>query len=134
MTPVGLQAGQNQIEGLLSHGISEHVRDRGGVGRSERLILDVNRAVGASRQRFPQHLRDARGPGGADDDLAAVLLLEAQGFLERVGVRLVELPARVLFANVRALRVQAGLPLAGRNLLDADSDFHGVARGVPTRT
>ncbi len=123
---VGLQARQDQVERFLAHGVGEHVGDRRRVGRSERLVLDVDRAVGAARQRLPQHLRDARGPGGADDDFAAVLLAQAQA-LPRARRR----PARSAPSSrpARGCSVpsvgQARLPLAGRDLLDADGDLHG---------
>src|SRR5262249_40741511 len=69
-------------------------------------------------------LGDAGRPGRADDDLAAVLLLEAQRLFERVGVRLVHLEAGVAFANPRLAVVQARLPLARGHLFDADSYLH----------
>ena len=59
----------------------------------------MNGAIGAARERFADHLRDARRPGRADDDFAAVLLLEPQRLFERVGVRLVQLEAGVLLAD-----------------------------------
>ena len=91
---------------------------------ASRIVFDVNRAIGAARQRLANHLRDARRPGRADDHFAAVLLLQPQRFLERVGVGLVHLEAGVLVANPGLVVVQAGLPLAGGHLLDADGDFH----------
>ena len=68
---------------------------------AEAVGLDVDGAVGAARERLANHLRGARGPGRADHDLAAVLLLEAQRLFERVGVGLVQLEAGVLVANPR---------------------------------
>src|SRR5262249_9574341 len=61
-----------------------------------------------------------------DDDLAAVLLLQTQRLLERIGVGLVHLEAGVGLANPGLLVVQAGLPLARGHLLDADRSFHRV--------
>ena len=91
---------------------------------AERVVLDVDRAVGAARQRLADDLRDARRPGRADDHLAAVLLLQPQRLFERVGVRLVHLEAGVLLADPGLGVVQARLPLAGGDLFDADGDFH----------
>ena len=90
------------------------------------VVLDVDGAIGAARQRLAKHLRDARRPGRADDHLAAVLLLEPQRLLERVGVRLVHLVAGVLLANPGLGVVQPRLPVAGGDLLDADGDLHKV--------
>ena len=94
------------------------------------VVLDVNRAIGAARQRFAQHLGDPRRAGRADDDLAALLFLETQRLLERVGVRLVHLVAGVLVADPGAVVVQARLPVAGRDLFDADGDFHMELRAT----
>ena len=85
----------------------------------------MNRAIGAARERFAQHLGRACRTGGADDHLAAVRLAEAERLLERVGVGLVQLPARVLLTNGAAVLGQPRLPLARGNLLDADGNFHG---------
>ena len=96
---VGLQAGEDEVEPLVRHRRAERLGDHERVGAGERVALDVDRAVGAARQRLAQHLRDARGPGRADDHFAAVLFLEPQRLLERVGVGLVHLVAGVLLAN-----------------------------------
>jgi hypothetical protein len=121
---VGLQPRQHQLELLVADGGRERLGDAGRVGRRQRVGLDVDGAIGPARQRLAQHLRGARRAGRADDDLAAVLLLEAQRFFERVGVRLVQLEAGVLVADPRARVVDAQLPLAGDNLFDAHGDFH----------
>src|SRR6185436_19520221 len=84
-------------------------------------------AIGAARQRLADHLGDARRPGRADDHFAAVLLLEPERLLERVGVGLVHLEAGVLVADPGFVVVEAGLPLAGGDLLDADGNFHSVS-------
>jgi hypothetical protein len=54
-----------------------------------------------------------------------VLLLQAQRLFERVGVRLVHLERSVLFADPGFRIVEAGLPLAGGDLFDANGDLHG---------
>ena len=87
-------------------------------------MLDVNGAIGPAREGLPDHLCRACGTGRADDHLAAVLLLETQALLERVRVGLVHLEAGVALANPGFRVVQAGLPLARGDLLDADGDFH----------
>ena len=75
---------------------------------------------------------DPGRPGRADDDLAAVLLLQPQRLFEGVGVGLVHLAARVLLADPAPGLVQARLPLAGGNLLDANGYLHVDC--APSRT
>ena len=105
----------------------ERIGDGERVGRGERVGFDVDRAIGAAGQRLANHLRRARRAGRADDDLAAVLLLQPQRFLERVGVGLVQLEAGVLVADPGLLIVDAQLPLARDDLLDADGNFHELS-------
>ena len=64
------------------------------VGACQGVALDVDGAVGATRQRLAQHLGHARRAGRAHDHFAAVLLLEPQALFERVRVRLVHLERR----------------------------------------
>ena len=98
---VGLQAGEHEVELLVLDCRGERVGDRRGVGRGQRVGLDVDRAIGAAGERLTNHLRRARRAGGADHDLAAVLLLEPQRLLERVRVGLVQLEAGVGVADPR---------------------------------
>src|SRR5215204_189101 len=92
----------------------------------------MDRAIGAAGERLANHLRGARGARTADHDLAALLLLEAQRFLERVGIRLVQFEAGVGVANPRLLIVDAQLPFTGDDLFYADGYFHGFAVKLPT--
>ena len=107
----------------------ERVGDGDGVGGGQRVGLDVDGAVGAARERLADDLR-RRAPGRRehDDHFPAVLLLQPQRLFERVGVGLVQLEAGVLIADPGLLVVDAHLPLARHDLLDADGDFHGVTR------
>ena len=84
---------------LAAARLGQHRADGHRVGVAERGVLDVDGSIGAARQRFTQDLRGARRAGRADDDLAAVRLAEPQRLLERVRVRLVQLPARVLLTD-----------------------------------
>ena len=79
-----------------------------GIGRRQAIVLDVDGAIGAARQRLAQHLGDAGGPGRADHDFPAVLFLEPQALLERIGVRLVHLVAGVLLADPGAASFEPG--------------------------
>ena len=93
-------------------------------------MLDVNGSVGAPRQRFAQHLARACRPGGAGHNLAAVLFAETKRLLERVGVGLIHLERRILLAHVAFAVVDARLPLARGDLLDADSYAHAYILAV----
>src|SRR5688572_10679749 len=84
----------------------------------------MNRAIGAARQRFADHLLHARRTRGAHHHFAAMLLAQAQRLFERIGVGLVHLVADVLVADPRLVVVQAWLPLARWDLFDADCDLH----------
>ena len=84
----------------------------------------MDRAIGAARQRLANHLGRTRRPGAADHDLSAVLLLQPQRFLERVGVRLIQFEAGVGITNPGLLIVDAQLPLAGHDLFDAHGYLH----------
>ena len=101
---------------------------------AERVVFDVQRAIGAARQRLANDLLHARRAGRADDDLATVLLAKPQRLLERVGVRLVHLVADVLLADPGLVVAQPRLPFAGGDLLDADGDLHERVAARSDRT
>ena len=125
---VGLQAGEDEIELLVLHRRGERVGD----ARTRRPLASASSstwiarsAPRASASRITCATR--AGPAEHDHDFAAVLLLEPQRLFERVGVRLVHLEAGVLIADPGLRVVEAGLPLAGGDLLDADGNFHAVS-------
>ena len=62
---VGLQAGQHEVELLVADRAGQRLGDDEGVGGRQRVRLDVDRAVGAARQRLAQHLRGPRRAGRA---------------------------------------------------------------------
>jgi hypothetical protein len=128
---VGLEAGQHEIELFVSHGVGERGGDDRRIRRSrgEAIVLDMNGPVGTARQRFAQHLRRARWPGRADNDVAAMLLTQTKRLFECVRVRLVHLEAGILLTNAAPGLVDARLPLAGRNLLDAHGYLHDSRMG-----
>jgi len=97
----------------------------GMLGTAKRVILDMDRPVRSTRERFPDDLLNTRRARGTHDDFSAVLLAQSQRLFQGVRVGLVQLVAGVLFANPRPRLVDAGLPLARRDLLDADGDLHG---------
>src|SRR5215213_4133755 len=86
----------------------------------------MDRAIGATRQRFAQHLCRASRTGRDHDHFPAVLFLQSQRLFERIRVRLVQLEAGVLITDPGLAFVDAELPLAGHDLFDADSDLHGL--------
>ncbi len=117
---------------LLGHRRGQRVGGHRRICSGERVILDVQRAVGAARQRLANHLLDAGWSGRADHDLAAQLLTEPQRFLERIGVRLVHLEAGVLLADPGLVVGETRLPLARGDLLDADGDLHTLGSRLST--
>ena len=62
---VGLQTGEHEVELLVADGVGERGRDGERISRRQRVRLDVDRAVGAPRQRFADDLSRARRAGGA---------------------------------------------------------------------
>src|SRR5215216_5176417 len=84
----------------------------------------MNRAVGAARKRFAQHLRCACRAGGADNHFAAMFLAKPQRLFERVRVRLVHLEAGILLADATPAVIDTRLPFAGGNLLYTHSYAH----------
>src|SRR5918992_2890496 len=121
---VGLETGQDQIELLRGHRPGQRIANRERISGAETVILDVQRPIGAARERFANDLLNACRAGGTDDHFATMLLTETQRLFERICVGLVHFIADVLLANPRLLIVQSGLPLAGGDLLDADGDLH----------
>src|SRR5258708_26757759 len=89
-------------------------------------MLDVDGPLGAARQRLANDRLHAGRSGRADHHFAGVLFPQPQRLLQRVGIGLVHLVAGVLLANPRLLIVQAWLPFAGRDLLDADCNLHTI--------
>ena len=98
---IGLQPGEHQIEVLVLHRRGQSLGDDKRVRSAKRIVLDVNRAVGAAGERLADDRLHAGGAGRADDNLAAVFLPKPQRLFERVGIGLVHLVADVLFANPR---------------------------------
>jgi hypothetical protein len=88
------------------------------------IARDVNRAIGAARQRFTQHLRHARRPADTTTTSPPCFFTQPQRFFERVRVRLVQFPAGVLIAHPGLRLIDAHLPLAGDDLFDADGYYH----------
>ena len=121
---VGLQTGEHDVELVAFHRGGQRVGGHEGIGAREAFVVDMDGAVGAARERFADDLRHPRRACRADHDLAAMLLLQAQGLFERIGVRFVHFESRILLANPGFRIVEAGLPLPGGDLLDADSNLH----------
>src|SRR5262245_6456615 len=108
------------------NGVGDDPRDdkRIGCHRGEAAVFDVDAPVRPAGQRLAQHLRRSRRSGRAHDDLSAVFLAKPEGLFERVCVGLVHFERGVLLANATPALVDARLPFARGNLLDADGDFH----------
>jgi hypothetical protein len=86
----GLQAGEDEVGILRLDGGGEQAGYAEGVAMAEVVAVDVDGAVCAFGEGFADGLAYALGAGAEDDDFAAVLLLELEGFFEGVGVGLVE--------------------------------------------
>jgi hypothetical protein len=56
---VGLQAGEDEVDLLVADGRGERLGNGRGVGRRQRVGLDVDGAIGAARQRLADDLRGA---------------------------------------------------------------------------
>ena len=90
---------------------------------TNRVVLQVNGAIGALGQRFAQDLAGARRAGGNHHYFAGVLFLLPQRFFQRVRVGLIDLVGNV-FADPGARLVQFEGRIFLRNLLHANQDFH----------
>ncbi len=121
---VGLEAGQDEVGALRADGFGDEAGNAEGVALAEIFGSDVDGAVGALGQGFADGGTNALGAGADDDDFAAVLLLELEGFLEGVSVRLVHGVLKVGFLDPFAGGVDADLRIALGDLLDGYYDFH----------
>ncbi len=121
---VRLQTRQNEVKLLDPERIGEDSGDRRRVGSSQTIVFNMDSAIRTSSKRLTEYLCASRWSGRAHDNLAAMLLTQAKRLLERVGIRLVHLEACILLTNSTTCVIDPRLPLARRNLLDADGDVH----------
>ena len=121
---VGLQTGEDQVRLFRFRGRGQQFCDAERVERIQVFFFDVDGAVGALGQSFADGLRRARRSGAQRDHFAAVLFLQLQRLFQRVRIRLVDLEAQIVLLNPAAVRVDAELRIAHRNLLDGDNYFH----------
>ncbi len=119
-----LEAGEDQVGRFRRDGGGEQAGYAEGVAGAEVVAGDVDGAVGALGEGFADGLADALRAGGEDDDFAAVLLFQLQGFFEGVGVGLVEGELKIGFFNPLSGGVDAELGIAIGDLLDGYDDFH----------
>ena len=123
---VGLQAGEDQVERLFL--------DRGGKSSSciecieanERVVFEMNGAIGALGQSLPQDLLGAGGAGGDYDNVSAVFLLLPQRLFQRKGVGLIDFVGNV-FANPGAGFVELQRRIFLRHLFHADQNLQANA-------
>jgi hypothetical protein len=82
----------------------------------------MDSAIRSLGQGFAQDLLRTRRAGGDYHHLAAMLFFLAQGFLESIGVGLINLVGDV-FANPRTTLIKLQWGILLRDLLDADQDL-----------
>ena len=121
---VRLQAGQHQVRGLLLDGARQGPRHPVSVEGLEGGIVQVQRPIRALGQRFLDGLLGARRPQRTHHHLPAMFFLQAQGFFQRIDVRLIDFETEVRFLDPGSRRVQAKRSIAGRDLFEANNDFH----------
>jgi len=115
----------DEVDGLLgvesARRGGEHASGRKGVRSRDRLVRDPNRPVGSELKGLANR-RDRVGPPDGDgDDLAPVLLDEADGGLDRVLVQIVHSVVRApghAAVSERALQLEIG------HVLHAHEDSH----------
>ena len=118
-----LQSRQHQVRFFALDRRRQRFRRAERIERVRLVIRDVHAAVGALGQRFLDRLLHALRAHRHGDHFAGVFFLQAQGFLERVTIRLVHLKSDVGFANPACVGNGQGSVLGG-HLLDADDNLH----------
>ena len=78
---VGLQPGEDEVKFLVFNGSGKGLRRVQSIEFDESRIFQVNSAIRAFRQGFPQHLGGASGPGGNHDYFSPMLLLLPESLL-----------------------------------------------------
>ncbi len=126
-----LQAGEDEVGILLPCGLGEQAGYAEGVAGGEIVAEDVNGAVCALGESFADGGPDALGAGCENDDFAAVLFLELQGFFEGVGVGLVHGVLEIGLVDPFAGGVDADLGVAVGDLFDGYDDFHDEWTFIP---
>ena len=125
---VGLLAEQDEVRALLGQRLRERVARAVDVGAGERLVGEVQRAVGAERDGLVERAHGGLRAHRDGDDLVDVdgaTLLELHGRLDGVGVERVQvLLTRAVQSAGRG--IDALLDGGVRHLFDEDADLHGL--------
>ena len=121
---VRLEAGEDEVGVFLFCSGSEELGNAERVELVQVVALDLDGAICAFGEGFANGGAGALGSGAENDDFAAVLLLQLQGFFEGVGVRLVHGELEVGFFDPFAGAGDANLSIALGDLFDADDNFH----------
>ncbi len=127
---VRLQAGEDEIELFIFNRGDESFGHIEGVQADKAVIFQMNGAIRALGQPFPQHLLRTRGPGGDDYDFAGVLFFLAQSLFQGEGVRLIDFIGDVV-ADPCAAFIEFERRVFLRDLLHADQNLH--IRCVPVQ-
>ena len=124
---VALQSGQDEIGLFLFEWPPPAIcADAERIELCEFVVRDVDAAIGALGQRFLDGLLHALRAHGNGDHFAAVLFLQAQGFLERVSCPARSSQSRCRFRGSSRRSVMAQRSVLGGHLLDANDDLHRV--------
>ncbi len=119
---VRLQPGEDQIERFVFDRRRESLGGVEGIQAHKFVVFQVDGAIRAFRDGFPQHLLGAGWPAGDDHYFTLMLFPLPQSLFQRVGIRLVDL-VRDLFADPGARFVELERCVFLRHLLHANQDF-----------
>ena len=122
---IGLESRQDQIERLGADRFRDELRREEAVEFRAGVIVNMDGAVRAFRQRLADRLLNAGRADARHHHFAAVFLLQAQGLFERECVRLIGFVAQIRVSNPGRVLRQPQRRVFGGNLFDAHQDFHG---------
>ena len=131
---VGLQPAEDERKPFVLDGRDDDARDRQGIGRGERIVLDVHGPIGAGRQAGPERRRGALGADGQGHDLGGFPgVFQPQRLLERVPVVVVQAVGEIALVHPRPGAVDPERRVGVRHLLDEHEGLHSSTWKRPPR-
>src|SRR6266508_391917 len=116
----------DEIRAFALDGLCERAARRDEVGAHERVVRDVHGSVCADRQGLAQRVGGLRRAHQEGDDLPVPFLLaDAQSFLERVGVEIVQRPRNAAI-EPKGVRIHSLRRRRVGHFLHANHYFHGA--------